>query len=236
MLFQKLELASLASLEEGEPVLIKNRLYLAKLGGIDMSTKVYTAYKLRNPDKFWDFVRDVVPRGHAAVRKSLRKLYTELIPCVDRRKKMYKDALARWEHDEKARLAAVRKLVLEQAKEADATTQWSPIDLRVEIGVWEHRKQLYLIPFCNGAMRNSLDFLKEHPVLDDFRYWNNTDEPEGMSRREWAKRGRVWDAIRKEGWQNHTVIGISSWNSTYLFDPFLDMMNEIDKILKEKGK
>lgn len=33
------------------------------------------------------------------------------------------------------------------------------------------------------------------PRIREFGYWNNTDEPEGMTRREWARRNRVWSEV-----------------------------------------
>ena len=188
-----------------------------------MSTKVYTAYKLKDPTKLWKLVNDIVPRGQAGVKEELRKMYEAMVPGVDRRKKPFRTAMKVWENDYRARLSVVHRALSEQTRQAEIESQWSPFDIRVEVGVWQHKGQLYLIPYANGFCRDVMKFLAEHPLLEDFCYWNNTDEPEGMSRREWNKRGRVWDAIHDAGWQNHMVIPISCHASMYLFDPLLEL-------------
>lgn len=40
-----------------------------------------------------------------------------------------------------------------------------------------------------------LAILKGRAIAKEFGYWNNTDEPEGMSEREWNRRRKAWDEV-----------------------------------------
>lgn len=70
-------------------------------------------------------------------------------------------------------------------------------DFSCDFCVWDWKQHFYMYPI--GTL-NNWDFSEIYkiPGVEDFRYWNNTDEPEGMSRREWSRRGRIWDAQHDE--------------------------------------
>jgi hypothetical protein len=40
-----------------------------------------------------------------------------------------------------------------------------------------------------------LNVFNNHPGFSEYNYWNNTDEPEGMSEEEWSSRARRWDEL-----------------------------------------
>ncbi|CDQ10589.1 protein of unknown function [Acidithiobacillus ferrivorans] len=33
------------------------------------------------------------------------------------------------------------------------------------------------------------------PSVSEYRYWNNTDQPSGISRKEWGRRAETWDRV-----------------------------------------
>jgi len=70
-------------------------------------------------------------------------------------------------------------------------------DFSCDFCVWDYKSYFYMYPI--GTL-NNWDFSEIYkiPGLEDFRYWNNTDEPEDVSRREWKRRGRIWDAQHDE--------------------------------------
>lgn len=52
---------------------------------------------------------------------------------------------------------------------------------------------IYGVPF--GAQRGWGDAWAALPGIEEYGYWNNTDPPDGMKPREWARRKRTWDAL-----------------------------------------
>lgn len=70
-------------------------------------------------------------------------------------------------------------------------------DFSCDFCVWDWKQHFYMYPI--GTLNNwQYADIYKIPGVEDFRYWNNTDEPEGMSRREWNRRMRVWDAQHDE--------------------------------------
>jgi hypothetical protein len=75
-------------------------------------------------------------------------------------------------------------------------------DFTCDFCVWDWKQHFYMYPIGKADNWDFKDVYKI-PGLEDFRYWNNTDEPEGMSRREWNRRGRIWNA--QHDWENPIV-------------------------------
>lgn len=54
------------------------------------------------------------------------------------------------------------------------------------------------IPFAENPQM--MEKLASFPGMTDYAYWNNTDQPEGISDEEWAARGQAWgQALGEEG-------------------------------------
>jgi len=65
-------------------------------------------------------------------------------------------------------------------------------DFTCDFCMWDWKQHYYMHPL--GSLNNwKYGDIYTIPGVEDFRYWNNTDEPEGMSMREWRRRGRIWD-------------------------------------------
>lgn len=85
------------------------------------------------------------------------------------------------------------RCVLQAAKTVGASPYRDPVfDLRCGINIWLRCSFAYLIPIAEPWM---LQRLKWPASCEDFCYWDNTDEPVGMSRRAWALRRRTWEQV-----------------------------------------
>ncbi len=65
-------------------------------------------------------------------------------------------------------------------------------DFSCDFSVWDWKRHYYMLPI---GTPDNWDFAEIYKIdgMEDFRYWNNVDEPEDMTRREWNRRGHVWD-------------------------------------------
>lgn len=191
-----------------------------------VSTKIPVAYRFGGTSaEFWAFTRDTKRKATEEIRDTLRAIADQMIGNpefeldqteFDRRLKHLKGK------DKKKRL---RRTMVYETMAHEYTEQSNKMlrglfDFDVSIGVWELKGSLFLIPQCDMQMRRVLDFLAEDPRLEDFCYWNNVDEPEGVSRREWARRKRSWDAIHEAGWSDHIVIELCTWQTYWRINPY----------------
>lgn len=44
-----------------------------------------------------------------------------------------------------------------------------------------------------------MDWFAKQPKVEEFPYWDNTDQPKGMSRKAWKARGKIWDRALPTG-------------------------------------
>ena len=70
------------------------------------------------------------------------------------------------------------------------------VDFEVKIAMWyvpaQNRFIGHVIAEDQGA---AYKLLRRQPGVSNFQYWNNTDRPSRMTRREWDSRSAVWDEI-----------------------------------------
>lgn len=145
-----------------------------------MSTKIYTAYRLKKSSDLWPFVHDCYTRGERAVVNVFRRLL---------RSSSYDAITAKYR---------------EQAG-SPYRNEWN---FDVTIAIRERRGRIYVIPHCDMRMAKACDFLKRDRRLDDFAYWNNTDRPKTVTARAWAHRACVWNALSAAGWGNCLTVTI----------------------------
>lgn len=67
------------------------------------------------------------------------------------------------------------------------------VDFSFEICVYPHNGEFYGQFFTE--QRTLTEMLKKKCYFEDFSYWNNVDEPEGVTKEEWNNRERVWEEI-----------------------------------------
>jgi hypothetical protein len=178
-----------------------------------VSTKIYTAYRLKRTKDFWPFLRDVRRKGVKNVQKELQKLQKTCLDNVDSDSDAYKKQISLGITPEKAKQYIAEKFILEGYRGQQGKSERNPFDFDVTIAVREHKGRLYLIPHCDMLMRKVFDFLKRDPRLEDFCYFNNTDRPKHITQTEWEKRKIIWDAINNtpEGWDDYIVIDICTY-------------------------
>ena len=104
------------------------------------------------------------------------------------------------------------------------------IDIDFTLNIWILGKHVYIIPI--GEVRRSILLIPTY--AKDYSYWNNVDEPEGISNKELNKRGKIWDRI-------NCGEGIHSHNARRLYHSIISMSErdftartEISKLVKQK--
>lgn len=188
-----------------------------------MSMKIHTAYRLKKSSDLWPFVNDTYRRGEEEVKKTLMSIYAEHAAEVNITSEEYKSALKNYNNEEKAKRAVAHDFVSQGYRKSAQDPYRGLFDFDVSLAIRQHKGKLYIVPYADMRMKNVLDFLDKDVRLTDFAYWNNTDMPEGVSSREWAKRRKVWDEMDTEGgWSNHLLMGICTVEKFYKIDPFYD--------------
>lgn len=93
-------------------------------------------------------------------------------------------------------------------------------DYKFEISIFQIKNAILGCPFVNASCLR--DIIKEQSFYIEYGYWNNSDEPEGMSKREWNKREKDWEEATKIG---HTFADNSL---LYTLSPnIMNVFNEI---------
>jgi hypothetical protein len=87
------------------------------------------------------------------------------------------------------------------------------------INVWLYKNHAYVIFYGEHWLHS--DFNRPEGV-EDYCYWNNTDEPDDVTRRQWEARGKTWDKVCLNHWDEgrmtHEVIKADSTTHTGLFE------------------
>lgn len=99
-------------------------------------------------------------------------------------------------------------------KEVRTTGYRDPeVDFDFKLAVMPYGERVYGIVFCEQREWQSAFY--GQTWVEHWPYWDNTDEPEGVSRRQWANRGKVWDTILAgDEWDRPVGCGFS-----YDFEP-----------------
>lgn len=196
-----------------------------------MSTRIYNAYRVKQPSKVWDVVHAIFEQGQANVTQTLRDHYTHLVRTVDPEMKDYQEARAKSDSEELGfRLRWARDKTYKGYRENLTKLEWSTYSLDVTVCLYPHKGQYYLRTFCEGGslFGKVLDFVETMPELEDFHYQNQSDRPDEVSARAWSHRKQVWDEISKV---NHDIglhvdLAICSWHIFRLIDPWWRMVEE----------
>lgn len=199
--------------------------------GSPVSTKVYNAFKVKDPAQLWGLIDTIFHRGRANVEEALRAHYVHEVRHMDPLDKAYAEAWALSDSPEaNFRLQRVRDMVRDRYKENVTKIEWDTYSLDVRVCFYPYKDQVYVRTFCESGsiFRDVLNFVKHLPELEDFHYQNQTDRPEEITPEDWDNRRRVWDGISKK---NHDIgihvdLEISSWHSFYLVDPWVSLARE----------
>ena len=193
-----------------------------------MSTKIYCAWKLKisKLDDFIDIIRpqifDIAATHITRIAENTND--EKMKSFYDKYKEGYYPSYCTGEN---------RKIefALDLSEEASKSMNRSPgIDIDFALNIWILRKYAYIIPV--GEVRRNILLIPMY--AKDYSYWNNTDEPEGISNRKWNKRRKIWDRI-------NCGEGVHSHNARRLCHSIISMSQrdftartEISKLVKQK--
>lgn len=129
-------------------------------------------------------------------------------------------------------LAAAWSNLRDREREIEKTGRRDPeidFDFRIFIYVHERSRSLYGSMICEQPEWRRA-FVR-HPAIMSFAYWDNSDPPSNVTRREWQERARIWDEIFEV---NRTLGGAGlvaelSQNTTYLYPSANRIMRLIPK-------
>ena len=77
------------------------------------------------------------------------------------------------------------------------------------------RERPLVLVFSERAGGQYRDALIEAGVVTEYGYWNNTDQPDGMSDDDWDERRRAWDKFEVPSEDGLTIQQASKMNVTY---------------------
>ena len=89
--------------------------------------------------------------------------------------------------------------VMAQAMMMSKTGQNFPFHLDCSFNLWLRGRYAYVQPFVVNRLHNLLQ--KRLPKWCEFYgYWDNTDQPEGVSRASWEARKSIWAELALDDW------------------------------------
>ena len=191
-----------------------------------MSTKIYTAYRLKKGADLWEFLEDVHAKATQLVKKVFRDLF-ERILSNEQTVKQVRKVLDLSDCEDVMPLEVddyIGKLYRSQL----GTLERNPYNFDACLTVRKSKGRYYMIPYCDGLVGEVFSFLKKHKQLEEYRYWNNADKPEKISQRAWAIRDHDWNEMfnTTERWLFYLTLEICSWSrwTTGILNPAFDMM------------
>jgi len=127
-----------------------------------MSTKIYSAYRLKRGKDLWSFVRHTQKEALNNIKKELIQVTTNLLVS---RRNMF--ALDTW--------FEVYREISTRYREASHSPEKSYWNFDVSLTIRERNGRFYIIPYCDGAFKDVLNFLNTDEWVEPFHYWNNVD-------------------------------------------------------------
>lgn len=188
-----------------------------------MSTKIYNAYRF--PRKHLDeFILLFNKLCHQEVKKFLQKFTPEPEFLQKEREKTfakYPESAQYWSDKD---FAAAR--VFGMAMVASKSPYKEVFDLDCSFNLWMHKGYCYVIPYVPNTFR--INWKRLPKWCKFYGYWDNTDEEEGVSIKEWKQRGKMWEEI-----------ALNDWDKTRLTHIVLDLkmptLNGFQSLLKFLG-
>lgn len=190
-----------------------------------MSTKIYTAYVLRDRRQLWPVCRKIRERCETHVRKELTRIYRALIADAADRLGKPDDPFKKHRSTDGSFGVMDAGRYVQDAYGAQLTRMDRDFfDLTVSVAVREASDgRILMIPYSgSGYLSGSLDFMRRMPELRDYHYQNSTDRPRRISAREWARRRRTWEPLLNE-WRRMLVLELVSYNGWYDVSPAFEM-------------
>ncbi len=198
-----------------------------------MSTKIYNAFLVKDgkPQHLWPLLWKIQDQAEANIRNAFREHYLELVRQMDPDSPEYQAARAKTTIVEEVpfRIRYARDSIREGFKKNTTESVRDTYSLDVVVAVYPYRGRTYLRTFAESCsvVGECLDFVREMPELEDFHYQNQTDPPDDVSAKDWAKRRRVWDGITKyQDVGRYVTLEILNYNKLWKMDPIYDLARE----------
>ncbi len=189
-----------------------------------MSTKIWTAYKLRRASYLWPLVHDIRLRATKNVRKTLREFYSTHIPEVKTDTDLYRKAFEVYGNEYKARLDVARRMLQRLYRWSTTRSERSPYNFDVSVGFRQYEGKIVVIPYCDWTMRGVLDFLAKDKRLRDYHYQNQVDRPKTVGARQWDERRRFYNSMDSAGqWEDVLALDICRFDMWWRVDPWMDL-------------
>jgi len=194
-----------------------------------MSTKIYNGRKFKNAPKSLKEIRDIIFKFKEKAMEHYRKKYytllaRDIVKIID-------DALVLHRIDYDFPHYADDYLMEKLGQQTvSSNTLWGAVDGAVERRSDIYRKQLerggqfFQYDFyCNITVlpsneevfillytgdRNVEILFDSMEEIEEYPYWDNTDQPDGMTWKEWQKRGEEWDEAVGSGVPAQNGFGI----------------------------
>ncbi len=198
-----------------------------------MSMKVYNAFRIKKPEGLWALLWKIQAKAEDNIRESFRQHYWELVSRMDTESEEYLKYKAQVSRDTKEvalRMSLACTTVRNGYKANSAQPYRDTYSLDVAVAVYPYRGQVYIRTFVEpcSVVGKVLGFVREMPEVEDYHYQNQTDPPEEVPPKEWAKRRRVWDGITKDpgGVGRHVTLEVLNPSNFYRMDPAMQVRTE----------
>lgn len=151
----------------------------------NMSTKIYNGWRL-NPNQVNSFLAEVEEKMFVQLKQRMKQLMNSVkYEYVKQKLKEYdKDKDKDIELTERyIRFEYVKQMQHKMHKESSS----SLFNIQCGVCMFFSGKKIYAYSW--GVFQD----IELSPQFEEYSYWDNTDEPEHISRRSWTIRGKNWD-------------------------------------------
>ncbi len=181
-----------------------------------MSTKIYDGFKLkdiRSLDKAFHAVRDMAePIKEAAKQQCIRFLIDAATFHYDRATVIGESLQGRSAYG--TARTGIDDILMESAKQRRRCSY----NVGFSVAVAPVGKCVIGTIFTDNRTLKKLFF--EHPLIEEYGYWNNTDRPDHVTGRQWATRRGHWNQVLEHGYPGEEMFNIT-FVQDYQF-PWLD--------------
>jgi len=153
-----------------------------------MSTKIYNAYRVVNSN-LGDVVariNELAPDLKEALNQKFKEMYmVDFIENLD---------FKGFSKEASDRMARHNTSKFFERKECESCVAFGSLSVLLK----SYQGCVYLLFYSNNeSLRKVLE--EKIEGIEDFSYWNNSDEPEHISEEEWMVRGETWDKVIPSG-------------------------------------
>lgn len=163
-----------------------------------MSTRVYSGFIFKSR-KFHEITQQMgklVPAIEALQRRKYDAAFASyLVKLVDSSK--IAEAAGQAGLKEGYPDLAVERLLRDRIRRLRASPTRDPlVDWTLGLKCWWSASEQAYVGHLYGEMQQPVrELLLSRSIARDFAYWNNSDQPDSVTNREWRRREKVWDEV-----------------------------------------